>query len=303
MTSQHQLPPYHPETEQFRREVDNPLFVQDEQSHLTYAVRMLNQDRDGQTPVVLNLPFALNGKDRLGIAVLSAYAEHIEHPIITMDMVGAGDTTRPGWRWGWGALTSVSRAAASETRVLNKMGVQEASFVGLCLGGAMAYKKAKAFGERAKQLITISGVGFSALTPMELRNLLPNHGEERVKAQRVSREAMQDLNLARVWRHEGRSTPLKGRFALTFGALGLSVARGAVVNNLGDLAASTKITAITVPNDRLADEAAHRQAITERNNEYPDTAQLIVLNTDRGHAFTTYNAPAMAQLTNALLAS
>lgn len=293
---------YQPESEQFRRELGSPQFIQDDRTGVTYAVRTFNRDRVDQHPVVLNLPFGLNGTDRLGIAVLSAYAQHIERPIITMDMAGAGETSPPGWRWGWGSLASVGRAAASETRVLRKMDVTQASFVGLCLGGRLAYEKAKAFGGNAEKLVTISSIGYSALSFRELYQRWHNR-DEYSKARAVSRNAIQSLNLGQVWRHEVKEASLEGRASIIFSVLGATAAMSASVSNLNDLAPNTEVSAITVPNDILADEDAHRKAIAARNEQHPDTAQLIVLNTHQGHAFTTYNAPAMAQLTNALLSS
>lgn len=300
MAQQRPTPVYQRETAQFRQELDDPQFIRDDQGRVTYAVRRFNRDHASQRPVVLNLPFGLNGTDRLGIATLSAYARHIERPIITMDAMGIGGTSKPGWRWGWGAFASVKRAAASETRVLREMGVEQASFVGVCLGSRLAHEKAKAFGEGADRLVTISGLGYSALSFGQACRRLVDQ-DERSKARAVSRNAIRNLNLGDVWDHKARGEPLKWRVAVTFGVLASTAAMS--VADLNELSPTTRTTAITVPNDVLADADAHRRAVEARNEQYPGTAQLIILNTNAGHAYTTYNAPAMAQLTNALLAS
>lgn len=291
------LPIFQPETAQFKQELASPIQTLDGRTGSLYATHLQGE----ASPVVLNLPYSQRTDNRLGIAVLNAYAQNLDHPIVVMDMLGTGQSSQPGQQW---ENASIGQAAASEARALRTLGIEKASFVGTCLGGVMAYHKARIFGKDALHLATVSSPGYRRLPVEQATEFAASILYEDDKSRELTRVAMRKLNLAQSWRSQMQSPPLTAAAQALQNRLFLSVASTNSLSTMAyELAPETRVTDITVLGDMLTDAKDHQLAIARRNYRHPNSSTSIVLDEPRGHAFTTYYAPAIAQLINLRLAA
>lgn len=149
-----------PENAQFAQEIENPRFRLDSNTGINYAVYRINADKEG-VPVIVNLPWSSGAETRLGRPLLNVLSQKIDRPIIVCDAVGTGKTSIPSRQFvkemDFDKLAQSAKTALDVE--LSEMGAEEIDIVGASMGGIMAAKLAELYGDRARDLITLSTPG------------------------------------------------------------------------------------------------------------------------------------------------
>ena len=275
-----------PETDQFREEMLHPQFI--EEGGVEYAVFQLNQDRGGgdSVPVVINLAHGEEASIGAGRFDLNAFAQIICRPLIVIDMAGMGKSK-------WQKPSDLRRAtfesmAENHLKILDKLGASDFDIVGNSMGAVMAAKIAVLAGERTRHLVTFSSPGFEARPAriMALSNSRQNKVDFKRARESLPPEIKEEAKAASEHRKMNQSDKKVQmiRSVLRYGRL---LTRPSLEDIGSRLSIGTKWTDVIGTEDAFSDWSLHVNAVNARNENIPDSSDVLVLDNE-SHAWQAY---------------
>ncbi len=267
-----------PETTEYTRAIENPVYITDSSTGISYATYTLN-GQSTNVPLVAFLSWSVGVENRPGRSDVKALSDHYDGPLIVIDHEATGKSENPSRSWRQQA--SFDCLAASRMRVLGSLGVDNFHVAGFSMGGVVAAKVAELARERAKSLTTVSTVSFSQTNLGQFGfNFLIREGLRQTKYVREAPQSIRDEAYA-GFAGEFKSLPTLLKF---YRLMGASIVPQAIQN----LSESTKWQDYVGSKEKVTDWKDHLKVVRDRNKLVPRSSKLYVLSGE-SHSWGVYS--------------